>query len=454
MSEEAETVFNTVGASYEAAFGTDEELRKYTELAAKTLPPRSRVLDVGCGTGKPVSDILATAGHEVHGIDISNEMVTIAGSQVLGNFHVADMRAYHPLGLFHAVFAIRSLFQMPACDMCSIVVRFSQWIRVGGYLILGVTPSTSLDPHKVTYDTTWDCAWMLDKIWMGNYVNDLFLSEERWLQLLRESGFVLEMKPVSYLFSPAGDGHSPEAHYLLMAKKVEREPLIGPYPLSACLKSPHFKCAENLVSEDLGRLLGDIDDNDKVLCVGKELSRGPFERHAARFVDCATLLEDLPFAPASFNTAIAVWQLDYVPDLEQAIQQLISAVGRENSKVVLVQGAPYNEVIRLLTCVARSSPVHHQGHLLHVATRLLAKHGFGNISVHRIDAGYEFRGESVAQRSTAAAEFLAGIWNKEHPQHDEIQRALVARLQLLFRGDAHTVSNGMVAIVARPSVSN
>lgn len=281
MPAEAEAVFNSLGARYEAAFGMDKELQRFTEFVAKSLPSRSKVLDVGCGTGKPVSHILASAGHEVHGIDISEEMVTIAGSQVSGNFQVADMRTYQPPELFDAVFAIRSLFQMPSCDMCSIAVRFSQWIKVGGYLVLGVTPSTALAPQKVTYDSTWDCAWVLDKLWMGNYVDDLFLSEQRWSQLLRESGFVIEAEPVSYLFSPAGQDQSPEAHYLLLARKVEREPLLGPYPLPRCLKPSTLKrtdnfFAPNLVSKGLERLLEDIGDSEKVLCIGKDLACKPW----------------------------------------------------------------------------------------------------------------------------------------------------------------------------------
>ncbi|GIK06568.1 hypothetical protein Aspvir_002218 [Aspergillus viridinutans] len=200
MATEAETLFNSLGARYEAAFGMDKELQRFIELVAKTIPPRSRTLDVGCGTGKPVSHILASAGHEVHGIDISEEMVKIAKSQVPGKFQVGDMKTYQPSTLFDAVFAIRSLFQMSPCDMCSMVMRFSQWIKVGGYVVLGVTPSSSLVPKTVTYDPTWDCAWMLDKPWMGNSVDDLFLSEERWCQLLRESGFIIETESGSIEF--------------------------------------------------------------------------------------------------------------------------------------------------------------------------------------------------------------------------------------------------------------
>ncbi|KAE8374194.1 S-adenosyl-L-methionine-dependent methyltransferase [Aspergillus bertholletiae] len=453
MPADAETVFNSLGARYEAAFGMDRELQRFIELAAKVLPSRSRVLDVGCGTGKPVSHTLASAGHEVHGIDISQEMVTIAGLQVAGDFQVADMRTYQPSELFDAVFAILSLFQMPSSDVCSIVVRFSQWIKVGGYLVLGVTPSTALDPEKVTYDSTWDCALMLDKPWMGNLIDDSFLSEERWSQLLRESGFAIEIQPVSYLFSPSGPDHSPEAHYLLMAKKIEQEPLLGPYPLPRCLKPSILSrtgdlLTHNLVSKDLERLLEAIEDSEKVLCIGKDLIGGRFQRHKSRFLN--TPLEDSLFLPGTFSTVLALWQLDNLLDMERAIQQMTRLVSGLDSKIVVVQGGPYNEVVQLLTSVTRSAPVGHQGHLLHSAIQYLAKYGFGDINLHRIDAHYEFQEENCLERCTTAADFLTGIWHKQHFQHELIKKALIPRLQLRFRSDANMVSHGMVAIVARP----
>lgn len=117
---------------------------------------------------------------------------------------------------------------------------------------------------------------MLDKLWMGNHVDDLFLSEERWCQLLRESGFIVEIEPVSYLFSPASQEHAPEAHYIVLAKKVEPEPLLGPYPLPRCLKPLEFQdredfFADRLVSKDLEKLVEDIGDSPDILCIGKDL---------------------------------------------------------------------------------------------------------------------------------------------------------------------------------------
>ena len=42
---------------------------------AKTLPPRGSVLDLGCGSGVPISEVLMNAGLLVHGVDASPAMI-------------------------------------------------------------------------------------------------------------------------------------------------------------------------------------------------------------------------------------------------------------------------------------------------------------------------------------------------------------------------------------------
>lgn len=42
---------------------------------ASSLQPGSRVLDIGCGNGRPLTDVLVSAGHRVVGLDSSREML-------------------------------------------------------------------------------------------------------------------------------------------------------------------------------------------------------------------------------------------------------------------------------------------------------------------------------------------------------------------------------------------
>lgn len=276
-AETAESLFNTLGARYEDAFANDPLLCDFIKSVAESLQPKSKVIDVGCGTGKPVSYLLAEAGHEVYGIDVSGEMVRLATSQVpSGKFQQADMREYEPPVQMDAVFAVLSLFQLTPGDLVSMMYKFGEWVRMDGIVALCVLPSTALAPEKVVYDPTWDAVWMIGKEWMGSLTNESFFSEQGWARILKDAGFVLEVEPVSYLFSPIGENHIPEAHHCLVARRAEKKPLLGPFPRPTTSRIKNF-CETNgeflghprLASEDLEVLVTGLDPKEISLLVRK-----------------------------------------------------------------------------------------------------------------------------------------------------------------------------------------
>jgi hypothetical protein len=179
------------------------------------------------------------------------------------------MRQYQPPVKMDAVFAVLSLFQLSPSDLVSMVYKFADWVRVGGYAALCVLPSTALSPKKVIYDPTWDAVWMMEKEWMGSLTNESFFSEDGWVRILRQAGFVLEVQPVSYLFSPIGDNHIPEAHYCIVARRFEECPLLGPFPLPSAerLTGPYTTGVklldqQQLVSVDLHNFVKRFGEKD------------------------------------------------------------------------------------------------------------------------------------------------------------------------------------------------
>ncbi|KAM5450035.1 hypothetical protein McanCB49686_006396 [Microsporum canis] len=212
MATTAEALFDTFGKRYEDAFTNDPNLKEFLRFAMKSIPNHSKVLDVGCGTGKPVADILASAGHEVHGIDVSQNMIDIASAQVDGTFVKADMRNYEPQCPFDGVF----------------VILFSKLPQ---------------EKHTRCASSSLNGSRPLRKPWMDSYTSEAFFSEERWKNMLQCTGFNIESE-VRYYFTPNGPGHKyPEVHYLLLARKVEDQPLLGPYasPTKDELLSMHIR---------------------------------------------------------------------------------------------------------------------------------------------------------------------------------------------------------------------
>lgn len=60
---------------------------KYLEKFIKLVEKRRTVLDIGCGTGKPVDAFLVKNGYAVNGIDISEQMIELAKKNVPQAFY-------------------------------------------------------------------------------------------------------------------------------------------------------------------------------------------------------------------------------------------------------------------------------------------------------------------------------------------------------------------------------
>lgn len=65
---------------------------KYIRKLLKHLIPKSHILDLGCGAGLPVDDILLDNGHGVIGLDISEKMISLARRNCPGgHYEIRDI---------------------------------------------------------------------------------------------------------------------------------------------------------------------------------------------------------------------------------------------------------------------------------------------------------------------------------------------------------------------------
>lgn len=230
----AEVLFNYLGKRYEDAYANSPNLKSVIQDVLANLKPGSSVLDVGCGTGKPVAAMIASAGHSVYGIDVADEMVRISRSQVQGRFEKADLRSFNPSQNFDAIFVIFSLYQISPSETHAAAYRFARWLRDDGVLVLGTTSGSSINLNRpgLLDDKIWGCIRWLNKTWMTKTTNETFLSEEGWRSLLNSAGFTIESEKLFKFLPEDNEYKVPENHFIVVARKtIQTNPLFGPYPL-------------------------------------------------------------------------------------------------------------------------------------------------------------------------------------------------------------------------------
>ncbi|GFF73968.1 hypothetical protein IFM61392_05277 [Aspergillus lentulus] len=465
MEVDAATLFNELGERYEDAYAESPGLLQVTEYVVSKLPRSSHVLDVGCGTGKPVAAALASAGHTVYGIDVAENMVRIAASQVRGTFSTADMRTYTPPVKMDAVFAIYSLFQIHPSDTHKVVYRFAEWLKEDGILVLGVTPSSALVGGKGVHDPVWDC--MRSKVtWMERPVSELYLSQTAWLNLLREAGFAIEVEKM-FNYIPKDSKHTRnETHYLIVGRKLEPRPLLGPYPLPEGLpgKSMRNEAAWRrlqghlvLRDDERMRLSSMLESHQRILDIGGGLQDflGKASTGDKSMETLATPFDNLPYADAQFDAVIATMSLHYVDDLRGFLLEVVRVVNKSssNARVILIQAAPYNEVQKLVNTVCtplsgtNPGPAH-QGLLLLSAKKVLAEIGFGRTSLHPLSTSYSFGGNSPSDRSNEVAELLHNVWFHGEEKHEQMKQQLIPPIQNLLHDHPGFLQNELVILEA------
>jgi SAM-dependent methyltransferase len=119
----------------------DPEVRQaWLELLRQHLPPApARVADLGCGTGS-ISVLLAAEGYDVHGVDLSAEMVAVAlekasAAGVAATFTLGDAADPGlPPGGFDVVVSRHVLWALP--ERSAALARWVDLLAPGGRLLL------------------------------------------------------------------------------------------------------------------------------------------------------------------------------------------------------------------------------------------------------------------------------------------------------------------------------
>lgn len=148
MSDDLSPLPDAVGDTYSThAEDFDRERTKtlferpWLDRFAALLPPGGTILDLGCGTGEPISRALIERGFALTGIDIAPPMVAIAQARFPDHrWAVGDIRTLSLGHDFDGIIGWHSLFHLSADAQRSALPRIADHLRPGGALLLTVAP--------------------------------------------------------------------------------------------------------------------------------------------------------------------------------------------------------------------------------------------------------------------------------------------------------------------------
>jgi 2-polyprenyl-3-methyl-5-hydroxy-6-metoxy-1,4-benzoquinol methylase len=211
-------LFDEVGPAYETAFaGLPEQAASIqwllSELSKSQVQP-AEILDIGCGTGRPVCSRLAAAGHSVIGIDVSAEMIKAAREQVpQATFEQLDVRDFKsPANRFDAITVYFSMIAGVTQDEIRLFIQsIYSWLKPGGSFVLATVPVAGNN---------------IELKWMGKPTVVSSLSSEEFVAWIKQVGFEIVHEQESKFFPKAveagicgPDDVWEEPHLFVYAKK-------------------------------------------------------------------------------------------------------------------------------------------------------------------------------------------------------------------------------------------
>lgn len=144
------------------------------------LPDEPRVLDAGCGDGRPVLTALGSAGPAV-GLDLSGEQVRRAADNVPNAGAVQGDLSQLPFSddSFDGLTAYHSLIHVPLAEHSTAISEFSRVLRPGGWALLSEGSEEWSGSNPDWIDTGIEMHWSM-------------AGPEATRTQLREAGFAVE----------------------------------------------------------------------------------------------------------------------------------------------------------------------------------------------------------------------------------------------------------------------
>lgn len=110
------------------------------KLFSTLLPKQGRILDVGCGCGKPITKFFYDQGFEIEGLDISpNQIAKAKRNLEKSKFTTAEMTSYqYPQNYYDGLICLHSLENTERIFHKNTLKKFNQSLKPGSPILISL----------------------------------------------------------------------------------------------------------------------------------------------------------------------------------------------------------------------------------------------------------------------------------------------------------------------------
>lgn len=132
--------YNAIASAWDAAraafYGRE---REYLDALLDGLPAGAHVLDLGCGTGRPMAEYVRAKGYRVTGVDQAEALLELARARFPdATWLHSTIEAFVPAARFDALVCWDALFHIDRAEHERLFARFATMLAPGGRLMLTV----------------------------------------------------------------------------------------------------------------------------------------------------------------------------------------------------------------------------------------------------------------------------------------------------------------------------
>lgn len=176
-----------------------EKNNQYLNQFNKLIETNSTILDLGCGSGKPIAEFFLNKDHNVIGLDISEKQIELAKRNFpKGEFVVKDISLLKKNEFtVDAVVSFYTIFHIPRELQLNLYQKINSFLNVGGKIMLTLG----------SFD------------WEGN-VDDFYGDKMYWSQFNKEKNHELLEKAGLKILIDEIDKNDEYNHQIVIAEKI------------------------------------------------------------------------------------------------------------------------------------------------------------------------------------------------------------------------------------------